>query len=167
MKSTNSLTSRGLTLVEVLISISLLTLGGVALAVAMSSTSRVNDLAGEMNVAQQDLERMTQVLMATPWPPWDNGFPNNAGPPDTAVVTVGALRGVDVTVPYNGALNANDLLLTLRDEEIWVQYQPITAAGVTGAVGDAGNPIQVTVTVQWTSGQGTTMRRSLVTVLAN
>jgi len=155
---------QGLSLLEVMFAMAILAFGMLALMVGMTRANELNGFNKRVTIAEQDLQRLTEALVAAPWPPAENGFPNtSAGAPSS--ITSGGSRGLDLD--GDGALGAGDLLLTLPQELMWVEYFPLAESGPMGAAGDTGSPLQVQLFVRWTEPDGQSLTRSVITVVAD
>ena len=125
---------RGVTLVEVLVSISVLVLCVVGVAWAYQSSLHLAEVSQQASVAVNDLKDMMERIKATPFTQLTANFPN------------GVANG---SAGYAVAIGN----YTLPSEQITVTHTPSTAA----------DPRQLTVQVTWTNG-GRVYQRSTSTM---
>ena len=126
--------SRGMTLVEVLISITILVLCGVGVAWAYQSSLHLSEVSQQASVAVNDLKDMLERIKATPFSQLTANFPNGV-----------ANGAAGYTVAIGG--------YTLPSEQITVTHSPNTAA----------DPRELIVQVTWANG-GRVYQRSSSTM---
>lgn len=159
---------RGLTLVELMIALTILAIGTLALLAAMGQSLPLSTQSNEIEIADTDAQQILEAILGTAWNQMDIDFPHSSPPGGTPLtITSGGDRGVDID--GDGALDAeNDLIYQLLNEDMWAEYEPSDpdGSGPTGDEGKIENPVQITVTVRWETlnQQDLFLTRSVVTI---
>ena len=128
--------NRGVTLVELLLTITVVVISGVSLMVAYQSALHLTEVSQQSNIAMNDLRAMMERIKTTPFTALNNSFPT------------GAVNGVVGAGPdlYTGVVGGYGL----GTEQITVTHNPNTGA----------DPKEMIVQVQWTNRGRTYQRRA-------
>ena len=129
----------GMTLVELLVAVMVVALGGLWLLGAYHSVIELTDVSQQSDVAINDLRDMMERIKTTPFTALTTSFPNGA----VNGITGG---GPNLYAPIVGTY-------TLGGEQITVAHRPNAAA----------DPRELVVTLQWSHG-GRTYQRALSTI---
>lgn len=129
---------KGISLIDILVSLFILTLSGAALLSLLLSALYFIDLSREQSIAVSDLRNMMESVRATPFSNMPANFPNNTqdGPSSRRYYTL--IGG------YN-----------LRSEHITVTYANTLS-----------DPLEVKVTLSWQNKYGRLMSSSMSTFKA-
>jgi prepilin-type N-terminal cleavage/methylation domain-containing protein len=122
---------RGISLIEVIVSVAIIALGVTALMAQLEASYKITSVNRETNKATAHLQAAMEKVIATPFNNIVNTHPNES-------------------VVYLDNINTEDLM---TGEYITVTYADENA-----------DPLEITVTVYWTSFDGRARSRSLTTM---
>lgn len=131
MITNESKTARGISLVELLIAVTIITVGAMTLMAQLEASHKITTVNRETNTAMAHLQAMMEKVISVPFSDIAHTYPNG-------------------TIVYVGQSGLED---PMNGEYVKIEYADAAA-----------DPLQITLTVYWTSFDGRMRTRSLTTM---